>query len=286
MSRDLELAYEYCRDVTRSEARNFYFGFILLPPRRRLAIYAAYAFARQCDDIVDSGVETEEARRRLCDFRAALDRCLAGEPDGLVFTALADAVGRFDVPVEALYEVIAGVEMDLTVRRYETFKELLHYSSLVASSVGLISIAIFGHTGGAQARKHAADLGVALQLTNILRDVKEDADRGRIYIPLEDIAAFGSSEREILEGVVSPEFRRLVAFEVRRAEVYYESGRHLLPYLPRRARACVSVMAAIYRGVLRRVEQDPGAVFRRRIGVSTRTKLALASRELVRSLSP
>ena len=286
MSRELELAYEYCRDVTRSEARNFYFGFVLLPSRRRRAIYAAYAFARQCDDIVDSGSETEDARRRLRDFRAALNRCLAGEPDGPMFTALADAIATFGVPVEALYDVIDGVEMDLTVRRYETFEELLRYSSLVASSVGVISIAIFGHKGGAQARKHAADLGVALQLTNILRDVKEDGDRGRIYIPLEDIAAFGYSERELIAGVVSPEFRRLVAFEVRRAETYYESGRHLLPYLPRRARACVSVMSAIYRGVLRGVDQDPDAVFRRRIGVSTRRKLALAGRELVRTLSP
>ena len=239
-----------------------------------------------CDDIVDSEAEADEARRRLFIFRASLDRCLAGEPDGPVFTALADAVRTFDIPVEALYDVIKGVEMDLTVRRYETFDELLRYSSLVASSVGLISIAIFGHTGGAQVRKHAADLGVALQLTNILRDIKEDADRGRVYIPLEDIAAFGYTERELLEGVISAEFRRLMAFEVRRAGLYYESGRRLLPYLPRRARACVSVMSAIYRGVLRGVEQDPAAVFRRRIGVSTRKKLALAGRELVRTLSP
>ena len=285
MSRELELAYDYCRDVTRREARNFYFGFILLAPKRRRAIYAAYAFARHCDDIVDSGMFSDEARRRLSDYRASLDRCLVGEPDGPVFTALADAVRTFHIPVEALYDVIDGVAMDLTVRRYETFDELLRYASLVASSVGLISIAVFGYRGGGLARKYAADLGVALQLTNILRDIKEDADRGRIYIPLEDIAAFGYSERALMEGAVSAEFRRLVTFEARRAEVYYESGRRLLPYLPRRARACVSVMWAIYRSVLHGVEQDPAAVFRERIGVSTRKKLALAGRELLRSLS-
>ena len=286
MNRELELAYDYCRDVTRREARNFYFGFILLPPSRRRAIYAAYAFARECDDIVDSGLETDEARRLLSECRDALKLCLAGKPEGPVFTALADATRTFNVPVDALNDVIDGVEMDLTVRRYQTFEELLRYSSLVASSIGLISIAIFGHTGSGQARKHAVDLGVALQLTNILRDIKEDADRGRIYLPLEDIEAFNYSERELMEGVVSAEFRRLVAFEVKRAEMYYESGRRLLPYLPRRARACVSVMSAIYRGVLRGIEQDPDAVFRRRIGVSTRKKLALAGRELVRTLSP
>jgi phytoene synthase len=285
MSGELQAAYDYCRDLTRREARNFYYGFVLLPAARRRAIYAAYAFARECDDIADSGLDAGEAQRQLDAHRSSLDACLAGEPEGPVFTALADAVRTFDIPSGPLYDVIDGVGMDLAVRRYQTFDDLARYCSLVASSVGLISLAIFGYRGGDQARRRAADLGVALQLTNILRDVREDAERGRIYIPLEDLSAFCYSESELLSGEVTPAFRALMAFEIKRAEGYYESGRRLLPYLPRRARGCVSVMTAIYRSVLRGIDRDPGAVFRERVGLSTRRKLALAGRELVRSLA-
>ncbi len=281
----LEAAYDYCQALTKREAKNFYYGFMLLPHHQRRAIYAAYAFARRCDDIVDEGLPRAEATVRLAAYREALGCCLEGRPEGPVFTALKDAVDTFAIPHRYLYALIDGVETDLTVRRYAGFQELERYCYLVASTVGLISIEIFGYQGGERARQHAADLGIALQLTNILRDIQEDAGRDRIYLPREELAAFGYSEEELLAGRVTPAFRRLLAFQVERARRYYGQGRRLLPYLPRRARACVGVMAGIYCHILDDIEREPEAVFQRRVSLSAGQKLALAGRELVRSLA-
>lgn len=286
MSGELDAAYEYCRAFTKHEARNFYYGFLLLPAAQRRAIYAAYAFARECDDIVDGGLVVEEARRLLGLQRKRLDECLAGEPDGPVFEALGDAVTRFQIPHGYFYELVDGVGADLTVRRYADFEALKAYCYGVASIVGLISIEVFGYEGGEGARRHAADLGIALQLTNILRDIREDGERGRVYIPQDEIEACGYSERELLAGVVTPAFRRLVEFQSVRARGYFLEGRKLLPLLPRRARACVGVMAGIYESILAGIQRDPAAIFRRRVGVGTGAKLMLAGRELVRSLAP
>lgn len=285
MSSSLEAAYEYCRALTRREARNFYYGFILLPPEKRRAIYAAYAFARECDDIVDSGLAAAEAERLLGVQRTRLDACLNGEPEGPVFEALAHAVTRFRIPQGYFHQLVDGVAIDLTRRRYADFNALKEYCYGVASIVGLISIEVFGYGGGESSRKHAADLGIALQLTNILRDVREDAERGRIYIPQNEISAFGYSERELLAGEVTPAFRRLIAFQAARAKEYFSLGRVLLPHLPRRARACVGVMTGIYESVLSGIERDPAVVFRRRLSVGTPRKLMLAGREVVRSLA-
>lgn len=282
----LAAAYDYCQALTRREARNFYYGFLLLPARQRRAVYAAYAFARQCDDIVDSGLPVEQASLWLAAYRRSLDRCLGGDPPGPVFEALRDAIDRYSIPNDYFYQLIEGVETDLTVRRYATFDELRRYCYLVASVVGLISIEIFGYRGGEEARRRAADLGIALQLTNILRDVQEDLQRDRIYLPQDEIAAFGCTEEELRAGVAGDAFRRLVAFQVARARDYYRSGRQLFPYLPRRARACVGVMAAIYSTILDDIERDPDAVLSRRLSLSGGQKLALAGRELVRSLVP
>lgn len=280
-----EAAYEYCRVLTRREARNFYYGFILLPPEQRRAIYAAYAFARECDDIVDGGRPTEEAGRLLALQRTLLEASLGGEPDGPVFHALADAAARFHIPHQYFQDLVDGVAVDLTRTRHADFGSLRAYCRGVASTVGLISIEVFGYEGGETARSHAADLGIALQLTNILRDVREDGERGRIYLPQDEIEAFGYSERELLGGAVTPAFRGLVAFQAARARKYFAQGRRLLPYLPRRARACLGVMTGIYEGVLSGVERDPAAVFRRRLSVGTPRKLVLAGREVVRSLA-
>jgi phytoene synthase len=286
MRDELAAAYDYCRTLTKREARNFYHGFMLLPLDQRRAIYAAYAFARECDDIVDGDLPGDEAARRLDIQRRRLDDCLAGEPDGPVFEALGDVVARYCIPREYLYELMDGVQMDLEVRRYADFALLKTYCYKVASVVGLISIEVFGYRGGDIARKHAADLGIALQLTNILRDVQEDAERGRVYISQDEIEAFGYSERELLSGAVTPGFRRLAAFQAARARDHFAEGRKLLPYLPRRARACVGVLAGIYQSLLAGIERDPGVVFQRRVSLSTGRKLALAGRELVRSLAP
>jgi phytoene synthase len=280
----LAAAYDHCQALTRREAKNFYYGFMLLSAPRRRAIYAAYAFARECDDIVDAGLPADEASVRLAAYRESLDRCLRGSPQGPVFLALADAVQRHAIPHELFYRLIEGVETDLTVRHYESFEELRRYCYLVASVVGLISIEVFGYRGGEEARRHAEDLGIALQLTNILRDLQEDLQRDRIYLPRDELARFGYPEDDLRAGRSSEAFRALMAFQVDRARAYYESGRRLFPYLPRRARACVGVMAGIYSRILSDIEREPESVLRKRVSLSAPQKLALAGRELVRSL--
>jgi phytoene synthase len=283
MDESLDTAYRHCQTLTRREARNFYYGFLLLPRSQRRAIYATYAFAREADDIVDEDLPPKEKALRLAAFRESLDRCLAGAPQGPLFTALCHTVDTFDIPHRHLYELIEGAEMDLSVRRYNSFSELHRYCYLVAASVGLISIEIFGYRGGERAREHAVDLGIALQLTNILRDLREDAGRDRIYIPQEDLARFGYRETELLAGVSDGAFRELLAYQIERARDYYRRGARLFPYLPRQASACVSVMSGIYSRILDNIESRPGAVFQERIGLGAGQKLALAGRELMRS---
>ncbi len=284
MSARIDAAYEYCREITRREASSFYYGFLLLPPAQRRAIFSAYAFARQCDDIADGDRPRDEAERALDGARDALDHSLTDDPDGPVFEALGRTIERYDVPRQHFVDLIDGVRMDLTVNRYATFTDLRAYCYRVASSVGLISIEIFGYSGGQRSRQYATDLGIALQLTNILRDVAEDADRGRVYLPQEEVEWFGYSDAELLERKVTPEFRRLIAYQVHRAREFYASGRRLLPHLPVRARACVGVMAGIYSSILDEIERRPSVIFRRRVGPGTGKKLALAGRELVRSV--
>lgn len=286
MDESLAAAYNYCRELTRQEAKNFYYGFFLLSPQQRQSIYAAYAFARQCDDIVDEEMPSGEKALQLASYRETLDRCLEGNPKGLMFIALQDAVKSHEIPHSYLYKLIDGVEMDLTVKRYQNFDDLRGYCYLVASIVGLISVEIFGYKGGEKARQHAVDLGIALQLTNILRDIQEDSERDRVYLPQDEIEAFGYSEDELLQGVVNPAFRRLLAYQVQRARDYYDRGQKVLGYLPRRARACVGAMAGIYSSILDDIEENPQDLFQDRISLSTGHKLALAGRELVRSLVP
>jgi len=283
VSDELSAAYRHCQALTRREAKNFYYGFMLLPAAQRRAIYAAYAFARECDDIVDAGLPVKEASARLAAQRERVDRCLEGSPEGPVFTALADTVARYGIPHDYFYRLIEGVETDLTVRRYATFDDLKRYCYLVASVVGLISIEIFGYDGGEEARGHAANLGIALQLTNILRDVQEDLQRGRIYLPEDELARFGYKAAFLRQGVANDAFQRLMAFQVARAEEYFEEGRMLFPFLPRRARACVGVMAGIYRTILEDIRRRPEAILQQRVGLSAGQKLALAGREVVRS---
>ena len=284
MDDSLDTAYRHCRDLTKQEAKNFYYGFFLLPEQKQRAIYAVYAFARQCDDIVDNESPQSEKTESLASFRQTLDRCLEGSPEGPLFVALRHTVDTYRIPHQYLHQLIDGVEMDIAVHRYDNFDELRRYCYLVASTVGLICIEIFGYDGSPSARDHAIDLGITLQLTNILRDIREDAERGRVYIPQDELAAFGYSEDELLRGVTNDSYQRLLAYQVQRARDYYQRGRQLLAYLPRRPRACVGVMAGIYSRILDDIEQRPQEVLRARIGLSTGYKLALAGRELMRSL--
>ncbi len=284
MAEALEGAYRYCQELAKREARNFYYGFILLPSAKRRAIYAGYAFARCCDDIVDDDLEPEEKVRQLAEYRRKLEQCLDGRPAGPIFLALRDAISRYHIPPEYFWQLIDGVEMDLTVRRYPTFAELRRYCYGVASTVGLICIEIFGYKDGQQARQHAEDLGIALQLTNILRDIREDAQRDRIYIPQDELKRFGYSEADVFAGVANEPFLNLVQYQAQRARDYFASGRKLLPLLPRRSRACAAVLQGIYGSILDRIEARPCEVLRQRVSLSSGQKLALAGRELTRSL--
>ncbi len=284
MDGSLEQAYRYCQELAKREAKNFYYGFILLPRQRRQSIYAAYAFARRCDDIVDEGLEPEEKVCRLREYRQQLAECLSGNPQDPTFLALHDTVRRYQIPSKYFYELMDGVETDLTVRRYATFEELRRYCYGVASTVGLICIEIFGHRDGRKAHQHAVDLGIALQLTNILRDIREDVQRDRIYIPLEDLERFGYAEADVFGGVVNEPFLRLMRFQAQRAREYFHRGQDLLPLLPRRSRACTAVLQGIYHRILDRIEANPASVFRERVSLSGGEKLALAGRGLLGSL--
>jgi 15-cis-phytoene synthase len=269
-------AYDYCRDLTKREAKNWYYGFISLPPEKRRAIYAAYAFSRECDDDSDTDGSIESKRAAIARTRVRLEQAYSGDTDDPILLALGDAARRYDIPRAYFDDLIAGVEMDLDVNRYATFEDLRLYCYRVASVVGLICLQIFGYRDS-RAPRFGADLGLALQLTNILRDVKEDAERGRIYIPQDELRRFSYSEEELLASVYNDAFRRLMAFQAERAWSYHGSGRQLLPLLDVRARACTATMQGIYREVLQRIEATDYAVFDGRVSLSGRDKLGLTA---------
>ena len=216
--------------------------------RQRRAIYAAYAFCRICDDIADGDLSIEEKRSRFDLTRQQLQQSRDAPASDPVFVALRDTVDAFSIPVDYFEGVIEGVETDLTVTRYRSFDELRDYCYNVASAVGLVCIEVFGYKD-ARAKEYAVDLGLAMQLTNIVRDLKEDARRGRIYIPLDEIRSYGYSERELLNGVVNDAFQELMSFQVARARRYFASGRRLIPLVPLRSRACPALLVAVYSAI-------------------------------------
>ena len=284
MARELDQAYEYCRRLTKERAKNFYYAFVTLPTRKRRAIYAAYAFCRLCDDATDDFTDAEEKLRLVAEQREGLAKTYAGAPEGQVFLAMEDAINTYHIPLEYLEEVINGVEMDISKTRYSTFEELREYCYRVASSVGLICIEIFGYEDPS-ARDYAVDLGLAMQLTNILRDVEEDIGRDRVYIPQEDLDRFGCSEEDIFLKRINDSFRGLMRFQVERARDYFTSGKRLLPLLPARSRACPAVLHGTYSRLLDRIEASGYNVFGRRISLSTRGKLVLMARLWVNGMA-
>lgn len=280
-------AYDHCREITRGEARNFYYGFVLLPGSRRAGIYAAYAFSRRCDDSVDGDDPIEHKLAELARRREELARCYAGDPPAgdPVLVALADAVRRFAIPRRHLEHLLEGVEWDLRISRYPDFAALEEYCDRVAGAVGLVSLHVFGFTDPA-APAHARDLGVALQLVNIMRDVAEDADRGRIYLPQDEMRAHGVSEEDLLEGVAGPGFRALMEDQGARAREYFARGERLLPLLDRRARMCVSILAGLYREILTSIEARDYDVLAGRVALSTSRKLTVMGHQTLSSLTP
>ena len=282
---DLELAYEECRLITRREAKNFYYAFLTLPARRRRAIYVAYSFCRYCDDSVDAERSDAEKLRMLAELRDKLNRCYQGQADEPLFLGLADVARQYDIPQEYFREVLAGVESDLVKNRYQNFEELSRYCYQVASVVGLICLQIFGYKD-ARARQYAIDLGLAMQLTNIARDVKEDLTFDRIYLPQDELARFGYSEEELLAGTCNDAFVNLMRFQARRARDYFRSGFQLLPYLSPRSRACPAALGLIYSKVLDRIEDANYNVLDRRVSLSTAEKLQVMAHSWLTSMLP
>ena len=284
MTDDLDQAYIHCQRIAKTEAKNFYYAFRTLPSAKRRAIYAVYAFCRYCDDVADDDLPSEEKSRLLAETRDRLHN-LRPAADDPVFMALEGAIGDFAIPRVYLEDVIRGVEMDLEVSRFETFEDLREYCCLVASAVGLICIEIFGYEDPA-AREYAVDFGIAMQLTNIIRDIREDAERDRIYIPLEDLRRFGYSECELMESQNNENFRSLMNFQATRARRYFDSGERLLPLLSRESRPCAGVLHQLYSRILDRIESTGYDVFEQRIGLSVSEKLLLMARLWAGSVTP
>ena len=268
--------------MTRAASTNFYYAFQMLPRDKRNAIYAAYAFCRLCDDIVDEPSHRATAPQELADMRLKLAAAYRGQADGPVWTALADAQLKYGIKQQHLVDVIDGCEMDLTKSRYATFAELELYCRRVASAVGLVVIEVCGYSDQ-RAVQHAVDLGIAMQLTNIVRDLAEDTRNGRVYLPQDELQRFGYSEDDLKRSVVNDSFRELMKFQSDRARRYFESGERLFPYLDRRSRACPETMARVYRRLLGKVESSGYDVFSRRAGLGKREKAALAARLWLRS---
>jgi phytoene synthase len=282
----LARAYAACRTIAKREAKNFYYAFVALPLERRNAICAIYAFMRQADDLADDETLPREERRRKLDvWLAAWHEAAAGAPTAdPVFLAVRDAIQRFAIPLQLLDELVDGVAMDLdhtstgAPDTYATFADLYRYCYLVASVVGLVCIRIFGYSGE-RAEKLAEETGIAFQLTNILRDVSEDAARHRVYLPLTDLATHGVSLDELLHRAPSapptPAERALLASVARRAEDYYRSADELLPLIHRESRPALWVLVSIYHALLKRIERADYDVFTRRASVPTAQKIAI-----------
>ncbi len=269
--------FERCAEITRRASSNFYYAFMLLPIERRRALHAVYAFCRFIDDIADEADASADPRALLALWRAELDHVYRGSPTRPISRALQAAVRAYNIPRRHFEEVIAGVEMDFSMRRYADFGELKLYCYRVASAVGLICIEIFGYTNPL-AKSYAENLGIAFQLTNILRDVAEDAARGRIYLPLDDLRHFGVPESDILNGVYSGNFARLMEFEANRAREFYRRAEESLPPEDRPSLLTAEAMRLIYSALLDRIVRSNYRVFDGRLALSAPFKLYLVGR--------
>jgi phytoene synthase len=274
-------AYDHCESLTRKAAANFYYGIRLLPREKRRATCAVYAFARRVDDIGDGDFHPHE-KLELLDVAARALRSLSTDGTDPVIVALADAHARFSLPIDALEDLIGGVRMDAEGTTYESFEELLGYCRLVAGSIGRLCLAIFGAGEEPRASGLADDLGVAMQLTNILRDLGEDAGNGRVYLPREDLMRYHLSTDGRFEGGEG-QLDALVRFQARRAGEWFDRGLELVPSLDRRSGACVLAMANIYKRVLERIEADPQRASRERVALPIQEKLWVAGRSVIQA---
>ena len=267
--------HDYCQDKAAKSGSSFYYSFMFLPPERRQAITALYAFCREVDDVVDECHDLSLAQTKLEWWRQEVGRVYAGTPTHPVGHALKDVIKGCRLPQEQLLEIIDGMAMDLSQTRYLDFKGLQLYCYRVASVVGLLAAEIFGYQDR-QTLKYAHDLGLAFQLTNIIRDVGEDARRGRIYLPIEDLQRFEVPAKDLLEARYSDAFRELMAFQAERAEKFYDQAFAQLPAIDRKAQRPGLVMAAIYRTLLREIAADGFLVLDRRTSLTPLRKVWLA----------
>ncbi|MGH3321696.1 MAG: presqualene diphosphate synthase HpnD [Streptosporangiaceae bacterium] len=277
---DIDTAYRYCETVTRTQARNFSYGIRLLPPPKRRALSAVYAFARRIDDIGDGELPARDKLERLGEARVSLHE-LRERSDDPVLVALANTSDRYPVPLGAFDELVEGCEADVRGRKYATFDELLYYCRCVAGSIGRLSLGVFDPPSFEVALPRADALGVALQLTNILRDVREDRLNGRVYLPVDDLARFGCELEIDGAGLFRDPVHRLtglVRFEAERAQRWYAEGLRLLPMLDRRSAACCAAMAGIYHRLLHRIAADPGSALCRRTSLPGWEKAVVAAR--------
>jgi len=273
---------EYCSRLTRKSRSNFYYSFLFLSKEKRQAMYAVYAFCRSVDDVADGDAPVAEKQHHLDEWRQELDRCYAGRPGHPISAKLAQSMQRFSIPKVHFEELIAGVEMDLIHNRYPTFHDLYEYCYRVAGVVGLMCIEIFGYRNP-KAKDYAVNLGVALQLTNIMRDIRVDAERDRIYLPQDEMARFGYSEPELFQGAYTPAFLELMRFAGRRAHQYFQNAQQLLAAEDRRSLFAAEIMGAIYYRLLEAIEASGYRVFDRTITLPTTHKLWIALATWARS---
>ncbi|HEX4703018.1 MAG TPA: presqualene diphosphate synthase HpnD [Pseudonocardiaceae bacterium] len=279
---NVDTAYDRCEQITTGQARNFSYGIKLLPPPKRRSLSAVYAFARRVDDIGDGDAPAPERLAGLADVRGQLGMLDLPAADP-VLVALADTALRTGLPIPAFHELIDGCEADVRGTSYETFDDLHHYCRCVAGTIGRLSLAVFGCADRATAEPLADALGVALQLTNILRDLLEDRRNGRIYLPAEDLARFGCTLDLDDDGAFTDDVDALTAlieFEAARAQDWYADGLRLVPMLDRRSQACCAAMSGIYRRLLDRFMARPWLVLRDRVSLPGWEKAVVAARAL------
>ena len=276
-------SYDYCQALARRTARNFYYSFLTLPRERRRGMCVLYAFMRVTDDLGDSERPESDRAGELAQWRDSLARAVErGECDHPVLPALVDVLRRYGIPVKYLFDVISGVEMDLKPAAFKTFDQLADYCYHVAGAVGLACIHLWGFHDE-RALEAAVDCGTAFQLTNVLRDLREDAARGRFYLPREDLDRFGLAPEDIAAGKCDDRFARLMEFEVSRAREYYSRARKLFDYLDPPGKPILETMLRIYGGLLDEIERRNYDVFTRRVELSCGRKLFIAADVMVRN---
>jgi len=294
----LVMAYSVCRGITRTAAKNFYYAFLVLPRRKREALCAVYAFMRRCDDIADDvSISPPERRQKLDSWLDALHRAQQGEPtDDPILLALTDAQRRYAIPAGLLDELAHGTGMDVEENaqrdpsgsemplQYKTFEELRLYCYRVASVVGLVCIHVFGYRDP-EAEPLAERCGLAFQMTNIIRDVKEDAGMGRVYLPEEDLAKFGLTAAELRGTADAARWRPLLAMEADRAREYYASGDALIPYISEDSQPALWVLVNIYRRLLEKIAEKQYDVFTERVALSRWEKLRILGKGFIRRLT-